>query len=441
VSIPKEAAMKRFEQSLFRVFVAGTLSAWSILACNAPPPSVGGGGGTGAPAGASVGGATGSPSGTGGGAGPGEGGTTGNPFVLPDAAVIYEDVLPDLPPASGDGNSGALQSKLQKKPADLLLVLDRSTSMTQAMDSSNNCNAGSTTCSQRWATIISSLGKVLTSSSADLYWGLKFFSSPNAPAPGSGGRSGGTGGAAGRGGGTGGTAGRGGGTGPIIPGGSNNCYVASGVEVPVGPGNTSKVQSQITSAGNAGYTPTRAAIDAAVAYLKTVTDSNSKFILLATDGEPNCGDGATDTGASDLSATKTALQNAATAGYKVFVIGVGPETANLTELAQAGGTDKFYPALTPDDLSAALSTIVGIVSAGCTYELPSAAIVPDAVGVYIDKGLIPQSDTDGWSYAPGSSTTININGSYCEALTSGKSTQVEIFLPCQPADPIPPFVP
>ncbi len=244
------------------------------------------------------------------------------------------------------------------------------------------------------------------------------------------------GGAAGRAGGI----GPGPGPGPII-GGTNNCYVASGVEVPVGPGNTTKIESQITSAGNAGYTPTRAAVDAAVTYLKTVTDSNSKFILLATDGEPNCGADATDIGASDLDATKAALQSAAAAGYKVFVIGVGPGTSNLTELAKAGGTDKFYPALTPDDLSAALSAIVGIVSAGCTYELPSKPIVPDAVGVYVDKGLVPQSDTDGWSYASGSDTTININGTYCEALTSGKSTQVEIFLPCQPSDPIPPFVP
>jgi hypothetical protein len=414
--------MKRFEQSLFRLVVASACCACFLIACTAAPPTVGGG--EGATAGNASAGSTGSPSGGGGSGGPGQGGTTESSFpTLPDAAVVFEDVLPDTVPASGDVNCGAIQSKLQKKPADLLLVLDRSTSMTQAMDSGNNCPAGSTTCSQRWDTVISALGTVLAASSNDLNWGLKFFSSP--ASSGTGGRGGG------------GTGGRGGG---VTPGGGNNCYVSAGVEVPVGPGNTARIQSQISAAGNAGYTPTRLALDAAVAYLKTVSDGNNKFILLATDGEPNCGDGASTT-TSDLDATKTAAQNAADAGYKVFVIGVGPETGNLTSLAQAGGTGDFYPALSPDDLSAALNDIVGIVAAGCTYELPSAPVPPDAVGVYIDKNRIPQSDTDGWSYAPGSSTTININGSYCEALTSGQSTQVEIFLPCEPSGPIPPVIP
>jgi hypothetical protein len=182
------------------------------------------------------------------------------------------------------------------------------------------------------------------------------------------------------------------------------------------------------------------ALIAAVDYLKTVTDSNTKYILLATDGEPNCA-GTTDNTTEDLEPTKTAAQEAAAAGYKVFVIGVGTEVTNLTDLAQAGGTDKFYPAQSPDELSAALDAIVGIVAAGCTYELPSAPVPPDAVGVYIDKNLIPQSDTDGWSYEPGSTTTININGSYCDSLTSGDSTQVEIFLPCEPSAPIPTTIP
>jgi len=235
--------MKRFEQSVFRLVVASACSACFVIACTAAPPPVGGG--EGAAAGSAIAGTTGSPSGASGSAGPGQGGTTGSSFpTLPDAAVVFEDVLPDTVTASGDVNCGAIQSKLQKKPADLLLVLDRSTSMTWAMDSTNTCSATSTTCSQRWATVISSLGKVLSASSADLNWGLKLFSSP--ASSGTGGRGGGTGG---RGGGTG---GRGGGVIPTV----SNCYVSAGVEVPVGPGNTATIQSQITSAGNAGHTPT-----------------------------------------------------------------------------------------------------------------------------------------------------------------------------------------
>ena len=33
------------------------------------------------------------------------------------------------------------------------------------------------------------------------------------------------------------------------------------------------------------------------------------------------------------------------------------------------------------------------------------------------------------------------HGSYCDDLKSGKKTQVEIFLPCKPSDPIPSVIP
>jgi hypothetical protein len=256
---------------------------------------------------------------------------------------------------------------------------------------------------------------VLASSSNDLNWGLKFFSSPTTATTGTGGRGGTT--------------------------TSSSCYVAADVEVPVGQGTATTIQTRISTAGTATSTPTRAALDAAVAYLKTVSDGNNKFILLATDGEPNCASGASGTSTTDLPAAVVAVQNAVAAGYRVFVIGVGPEAANLTSLAQAGGTDKFYSALTPDALSSALSSIVTTVAAGCTYELPSAPADPNAVGVFVDKSVIPQDDSEGWSYQSGSSTTIAIHGTYCDDLTSGKKTQVEIFLPCKASDPIPSVIP
>jgi hypothetical protein len=380
-----------------------------IMACSSTPGSVGGG--EGGKQGSAVGGGGGATSG-GGGADQSLGGANGvTTFVLPDAAVVFEDALDDSGPATVETNCGSVQSKLEKKPADLLIVLDRSTSMTRAMDSSNDCATNSTTCSQRWATITSSLTKVLSSSTNGLNWGLKFFSTPAS-----------------------GTGGRGGTT-------TTSCYVSAGVEVAVGPETATTIGNAIRTAGTSTSTPTRAAIEAAVTYLKGVSDSNSKYILLATDGEPNCSAGTTSTSGSDLPATVLAIQEAVKAGYKVFVIGVGPEAANLTSLAQAGGTEKFYSALSPDELSSALSSIVTTVVATCTYELPSVPATPDAVGVFIDKSVIPKDDAEGWGYEAGSNSTITIRGSYCDDLKSGKKTQVEIFLPCKPSDPIPSVIP
>jgi len=303
---------------------------------------------------------------------------------------------------TGDAICGATTVKLDKKPADLLLVLDRSSSMTRAMDSANNCAANSTTCSQRWETMTSSLATVLASSPTDVHWGLKFFTTPSTSTTRT----------------------------------SGSCTVSSGVEVAVAPNTASAIETQISQAGTASSTPTRTAIEAAVAYLKTLTDGNPRYILLATDGEPNCAPGASNTSNSDLAGTITAIQAAAAAGYKVYVIGVGPETGNLTDLAVAGGTNHFYPATTPAELSNALTTIVGTVSAGCSYQIGGSSTNSSAIGVYLDKSLIPQGSTDGWSL-DSAKTTITINGTYCDDLKSGKKTLVEIFLPCNASDPIP----
>jgi uncharacterized protein YegL len=260
--------------------------------------------------------------------------------------------------------------------------------------------------------MISSLSTVLATSSSDVYWGLKFFTTPAAQGV---------------------TTGHGGST------STNRCYVSSGVEVAVGPDNAETINDQITQAGTSSSTPTRLAIAAAAAYLDTLKDTNPKYILLATDGEPNCAPDLRDNTASDLTATTKAIQDAAAAGYKVFVIGVGPEASNLTALAQAGGTDRFYSASTPEELSNALETIVGTVAPGCSYPLTSAVANPNALGVYLDKVLVPQNSTDGWSL-DGSNTTVTFNGSYCDDLTSGKKKLVEIFLPCKPTDPLPPII-
>lgn len=307
-------------------------------------------------------------------------------------------------PANPNDNCGTTTNELKKKPADLLLVLDRSSSMNRAMDSSDTCNTTSTTCDQRWETMTTSLSSVLDTSPTDVYWGLKFFTSP-----------------------------QGGGT-------NNRCYVGPGVEVPVAAGSAATIKAQIDAAGTSSSTPTRVAIETAITYLDTVTDGNPKYILLATDGEPNCAPGSSSTTASDLTATIEAVGKATAAGYKVFVIGVGPEVGNLTAMAQAGGTTDFYSANSPAELSSALTSIVGTVAAGCSYPVDSAAVTnPNGIGVYLDKALVPQNATNGWSIDAGH-TVITLNGTYCDEVTAGTKSQVEIYLPCKPDDPLPPII-
>jgi hypothetical protein len=329
--------------------------------------------------------------------GSGGGKSTGTSFGLDTKPSTNTSTGTDtgIAVSSADGgNCGITTAPLNKQPADLLLVLDKTGSLMNAMDGTGQCAAGSTTCQQRWATLVSGLNAVLTSSSTDVNWGLETFNS------------------------------------------TGSCTVDP-PEVPIAPGSAAAVQTFIAGITPNGNTPTRLAIDTAVTYLKTLTDPNPKYILLATDGEPNCGAGGRGgggTGATDITATQNSIQLAFNAGYKVYVLGVGPETTNLNALAVAGGTIQYYPALTPQALTDALATIVGSV-VSCTFGLGTAPQVPTNVAVQFnnDPGIRAPRDishTNGWDYTTPANTSIQLYGSWCDDVTSGKYTNAQILKGC-----------
>jgi len=302
--------------------------------------------------------------------------------------------------ASADANCGITTANLTKQPADLLLVLDRSGSMTSAMDSTSTCALGSTTCQQRWATMVSGLNAVLSSASGDVNWGLELFNSDGA------------------------------------------CGVPAAPVVPIAPGSSAIIQATIAGVTPGGSTPTRLAINNAAAYLKTLTDTNGKYILLATDGEPNClnsgRDGGGGAGAADVPGTVAAIA-AAASSFKVYVIGIGPEIGNLDNFAMAGGTGHYYPALSPQDLNAALAAIVGAV-ASCTFSLGNVPPDPSNVAIEFngDSGLRAPRDTthtNGWDYTSAANTAIQLYGSWCDNLANGAYTSARILMGC-PDNPI-----
>jgi hypothetical protein len=186
------------------------------------------------------------------------------------------------------------------------------------------------------------------------------------------------------------------------------------------------------------YTPTAAAINAATAYLKTVEDGNSRAILLATDGEPNCAGGGQASTASDLPNTLTALQAASAAGFPVYVIGIGPSVGNLNNMAQAGGTGTYYPATSPQQLMDALTKITGAVGS-CSFTAVGPPPDPNLVSVYVDKQLVPKDANNGWAFGATNATVV-LTGTYCASMMSGASTQVEILFGC-PNVPPPAVIP
>jgi hypothetical protein len=304
---------------------------------------------------------------------------------------------------TGDANCGSQTSNTTREPPDVLVVLDRSTSMNLSISDECYCSstagsplcADTANCSTRWQAVKTAVVDTVSNAN-DVHWGLKYFSTPNAA----------------------------------------QCSVSPQMEVPIAADSAAAVKSQIEAGTLSQSTPTAAALKAATAYLETLTDGRPRFILLATDGEPNCANGSTS--GSDVNGAATAAKAAYDAGFPVYVVGIGPSLSNLKQLAQSGGTTDYYPVTSSQQLVDAFASISKLV-ASCTFSLTS--VPPDLknVAVYLDKNLVQQDASNGWSFG-GGNLSILLNGDTCDKVTSGKATSVQVLFGCPGVDP-PLFIP
>ncbi len=339
-----------------------------------------------------------------GGSGPGPG--AGGAVIRLDGSVTARggsggSGTSSLPP-TGDANCGAQTASTTREPPDVLLVLDRSGSMMYTISQDCFCsdadatasgatggalcsNAGADDCQTRWSAVKPAVVDTV-GNTKDVNWGLKFFPTP----------------------------------------GAAQCSVSNAMEVEIGPDRADEVRSQVESVDLSLSTPTSAALKAATAYLKTVNDNRPKFILLATDGEPNCRGG--QIMSADLDGAAAAAKAAYDAGYPVYVVGIGPKLGNLTRIASSGGTNDYYPVSSPQQLVDAFAAISEIV-ASCTFTLSSDPPDINNVAVYLDKKLVEKNPDNGWSFGGGNQTIV-LNGDVCEKVTKGDATTVEILFGC-----------
>jgi hypothetical protein len=204
----------------------------------------------------------------------------------------------------------------------------------------NVCSRGCT--NSKWSLMTTAVTNVLQTTDGSVNWGVKYFPDNSA------------------------------------------CDASMPPAVGIAPSNGAPVADSLARTAPGGSTPTRDAITFGTSYLRSLTDTNPKFLLLATDGLPNCPVGcatmtsgnpactATDNPTEDL-AVDAAVMMAAAQGINTFVIGIGnvasaQNTLNQLALdggeAQTGGATSYYAATDEAALEAALTSIVGKV-AGC----------------------------------------------------------------------------
>lgn len=300
---------------------------------------------------------------------------------------------------SPDANCGVQTHNLNRQPGDVLLVLDTSSSMIEEkMRATGNT---------RWADITAALDDVLPATDPSVNWGLMQF-------PGQGGR-----------------------------------CTAGAVDVAVTPGSAHAVIERYRAnppPERVNYTPTRTSILAAADWLLASPSPNPKYIVLATDGEPNCR-GDSDNTTNDPKAAD-ALASAATGGVPVFVIGIATATVavrTLDAMAVAGGrprsdsSPKYYPADSGAEFVTAMAAISGKV-ASCVFSMGVAPPVPDNVLVEFSDGSHAVRDVtrnNGWDYLNGAYTAIELFGPPCEKVMAKASSDVKILFGCPDTQLIP----
>ncbi len=367
--------------------------------------AAGSGGGAGTTATAGNTGAAGS-GGTGGAAGTGA--TTGVGGIIGTAGTSGRGG------ASGQGgviNCGSFERPTSVLPPNILLVQDASGSMNE--DSMNASCTGGCGANSKWALMTPAIIQVVSQTETTVNWGLKLFADTN-----------------------------------------NTCGVSPNtVAVGVAPQNGAVITSALAArtdangnVTNGSRTPTRAVEDAAVTYLTGLTDGNPKFIVLATDGQPNCpasGDGATD----DTPGAVTAVAAARAAGIPTFVVGisagVGAAHSSLEMMAVAGGypragTPQYYPVTSTTEFAAVLRTLVGMANA-CTFSLPppptnDGTTTRENITVRAFDGAtvvnLPYDASNGWTYGDAAMTSIVLHGAVCNQVKAGTIVSLTIVYHC-----------
>jgi len=303
-------------------------------------------------------------------------------------------------------------------PPDVLILLDRSGSMAQAVDGSSCMSTGAGgrggrppaggtgDCgpTSKWTLMTTALVNFVQTVTTPVNWGLMFFGT----------------------------------------GGTSSCTVATTADVAPGPMTANMIASAIAANSPATSTPTTKAEAAAAAYLSKLTDPNPKFILLATDGIPTCGSNTCAQGgtaqcddANAIAAVQTAHD---TAKIPTFVLGIGSDLgggeATLTSMANAGGFPRnadpaYYPVSSAADLQAAFAAITGMVNACFFSVTPVPKSASDITGVTGDGTMIPQDPTDGWSFITmGNLSGVQLNGKSCDDYKNKVIQSLVVQLPC-----------
>ena len=253
-------------------------------------------------------------------------------------------------------------------PPDLVVVLDRSSSMGQPVTPGGF--------DQKWLTIVDALGDVAETYMNRVQFGLM-----------------------------------------LVPGEQRECD-AGNMNIMPSPNSGKNFYEYLQNTTPGGASPMADSVDAARAYFNSApVNPYGRYVLLTTDGIPTCA----PLGEDAVDYTVDAIRDLRNMGIKTFVLGYATSADDydgLDDMAAAGGTGAHVPATSASDLLNKLEEITAELSqVKCEYTLSSGPNDPLDLVVTIGGASIPYSPdhTNGYDYDP-NSQKLTFHGSACEAL-------------------------
>lgn len=288
------------------------------------------------------------------------------------------------------GACGSQEAKVDPVPPNMLLVVDRSCSMTDKVGMST-----------KWNIAVAAINKMTMDFASQIRFGLTLF--PDRVTP--------------------------------------NCQQDK-IPIPVAPGNEMAIQTMMTNALQAAdptfpdgpcVTNIQTGMEQAAKEPAFLDPDRASYAVLITDGKETCGNDATTE-----QVIKTMFEMAKVPTF-VIGFGAGVDPAQMNKFAVAGGVpssgaNQYYDASDQASLDAALSTIAKS-TLSCTYSLDSVPPNPNEIFVFFDNvNKVPRDQMNGWEYDVAKNQIVFF-GVACASLKNGIVKDLDIVFGCDAPTP------